>query len=57
MTESMHHLLNENSCREMFDYQDGEIIYVGLMDSASGEDFDRILPNLKRKWDEIDMVF
>ena len=57
MAESMHHLLNENSCREIFNYQDGEIKYVVLMDSASGEDFDRILPNLKRKWDEIDMVF
>ena len=40
--------------RHIFGYQDGETKYTGLMDSASGEDFDKKLSNLKRRWDEID---
>ena len=40
--------------RDIFGYQDGETKYAGLMDSASEENFDKKLPNLKRRWDEID---
>ena len=40
--------------REIFGYQDGETKYVGLMDSASEEDFNKKLPNPKSWWDETD---
>ena len=40
--------------RDIFGYQDDETKYAGLMDSASEEDFNKKLSNLKRRWDEID---
>ena len=40
--------------RDIFGYQDSETKYAGLIDSASEEDFDKKLSNLKRRWDEID---
>ena len=39
---------------DIFGYQDSKTKYAGLMDSASEEDFDKNLSNLKRRWDEID---
>ena len=47
-------LVKQEILRDIFGYQDGETKYAGLMDSASEEDFNKKLPNLKRRWDEID---